>query len=342
MNDQQDEPSVRGDAGGGTRRASGPNRRRKPTSRRSSLLAGALELAIIALVATVAWGAKPTKPQPVMPHVNVCHPNVCFLTQQAHDAYACEAGCQWDDPLDAENNTVVEFEATKLKGFENDIPWMYKDSNNFVTIGIGHLISNVHDAELLPFYNKDTGKPATTAEIDAAFSAISSEPPNKPANFYKNVTNLVLHDSDIHSILMKQLQGFTKDLKHWFPDYENYPATARVALLDMAFNPGKKGLVMGWPTLVGATRAYDWETAGDQSARKPTNPARDAKVKQWFEDAHTWEVEALAKQALCGPQPPDLPQPTDPGLPTIGQPPPIRAAAEPATAGSPPAKTKEH
>lgn len=299
-----------------------------PTSgaRRSGALASAMEVAIISLVALAAWGARPAKPSPSMPHVNVCHPNVCFLTKQAHDEYACQAGCEWDDPLDAENDTVIQFEAKALLRFENNIHWMYKDSNGYVTVGIGHLIMNATDAESLPFYNRDTGKPATKLEIDAAFNAVNAALPGLNASKYENLSNLSLGDADIQDILSDQLEGFTEKLNAWFPDYENYPAKARAALLDMAYNPGNKGLLRGWPRLVNATKAYDWVIAGGESARHPVNIDRNRDIRQWFNDAAAWESGAVARQALCGVQPPDA------GDPTIA---PAHAAAKPAAAVRP-------
>lgn len=304
-----------------------------------ALMATGLVVAGVTRAAT----RKPVKPKkpvqvPTMPHVNVCHPDVCFPTQKAHDEYACMHACQWDDPLDAQNDPVIQFEYTNLQTFEGDVPWMYLDSNGYVTVGVGHLIANAKDAEALPFYDVKTGKKATKAEIDAAFAAVSAATPGMPSHAYQGLTGIVMHESDIQNLVVTQLNSFTADLKQWFPDYENYPAKARAALLDMAYNPGKLGLLSGWPTLVAATRAYNWQVAADQSARKPHNKERDATIKSWFEDAANWEVSALAKRALCGVQPPDQPPSSGP----VSSGPVVAPAAEPARAGSPARKIKEH
>lgn len=320
-------------------RSSAP-RGRTYRNRTNTVMAALFQLGIISLITAVAWGARPKPPPFQMPHVNVCHPNVCFLTQQAHDAYACQAGCQWDDPLDAENDTVIDFELKFLEqpDIENDVPYMYQDSKGNVTVGIGHLISNKTAAEALPFYNATTGKKAAKAEIDAAFDAVQSAPKGLYANKYEQFSDLVMHQSDITALALKQLNESTAELKTMFPDYENYPAKARVALLDMMYNLGAYRLHVKFPHFDAAVRAYAWDIAAVQSHRNGIQSARNDAIKGWLQDAANWEVDAFANQALCGVQPPDLPPSSGP----VGSGPVVEPAARSISSGLPSSSDRGH
>lgn len=260
----------------------------------------------LAVTGTLAQAKRAKRPPPIIkvptqPHVAICHPNICFLTQKDHDQYACDHACQWDAPLDADNDTVIDFELKFLErsDIENDVPYMYLDSTGNVTIGIGHLVASKKAAELLPFYNAKTGKRATKTEIDAAFDAIQAAPEGLYASKYKKFTNLVMRQSDIEAIALTQLNEFTSDLKQMFPDYENYPAKARAALLDMMFNLGPHKLLYEFPHFDGAVRAYAWNIAAVQSHRKGIQAARNNAVKTWLQEAAAWETKALAAQAAC-------------------------------------------
>jgi len=47
---------------------------------------------------------------------------------------------------------------SKLHDFEGTIPHMYLDSKGYVTVGIGHLISSVTEAQKLAFVKAKTSK----------------------------------------------------------------------------------------------------------------------------------------------------------------------------------------
>lgn len=313
---------------------------------RTLLIGMTLAAAIAALAMTDAWAKakRPKSPKPfppiaTRPHVEICHPDVCFITQQAHDQYACDHACQWDDPLDADNDTVIDFELKFLErsDIENDVPYMYLDSVGNVTVGIGHLISNKAAAEALPFYNAKTGKKATKAEIDTAFDAVQNAPTPHAAGFYQSYSDLVLHQPDITSLAQKQLNEATADLKTMFPDYENFPAKARAALLDMMYNLGAYRLRVRFPHFDAAVRAYAWDIAAVQSQRNVQKARNDA-IKGWLQDATSWETEAFARQALCGVQPPDLPPTSGP----VSSGPVVAPAARPVSSGLPSSGNPRH
>jgi GH24 family phage-related lysozyme (muramidase) len=69
------------------------------------------------------------------------------------------------DPVDVDD--VRDF----VTGNEGNRSWMYGDGRGFVTIGFGHLVENLGEAQGLNLANKDTGGAATADEVEHDFGA---------------------------------------------------------------------------------------------------------------------------------------------------------------------------
>lgn len=91
----------------------------------------------------------------------------------------------------------------KLKLYERKIPYMYLDSGGNVTIGIGHMLRTVADAQKLPFLVDKTNKKATAAEIKDDFENVKKVGKGYKATFYKRSTKLKLSNHEI-TILTNQ------------------------------------------------------------------------------------------------------------------------------------------
>ncbi len=77
---------------------------------------------------------------------------------------------------------------TKLEKYEGKVNHMYKDSKGYITVGVGHLINSVADAQKLAF---KTAKnlPASSTEIKMDYEAVKKQPANRLASFYEKHTN---------------------------------------------------------------------------------------------------------------------------------------------------------
>ena len=60
----------------------------------------------------------------------------------------------------------------KLDEYEGNISHMYLDSKGYVTVGVGHLLRTLQDAQKLPFMNNKNIR-ATVAEIKSDYACIS-------------------------------------------------------------------------------------------------------------------------------------------------------------------------
>ncbi len=174
----------------------------------------------------------------------------------------------------------------KLDKYEGTILHMYLDSKGYVTVGIGHLLSSVSNAQKLPFINAKTTKKATAAEIKTDYESIKKQTKNRVASYYKKHTKLKLTQPEIDKLTNKHIETFHKELKKIYPDFDTYSSDVRLALFDLIFNLGMTNLKNKWPTLNKHIKAKEWQKAADNSSRaSPISATRNKYVKDLLEKA---------------------------------------------------------
>lgn len=174
---------------------------------------------------------------------------------------------------------------TKFEKYEGKVFHMYLDSKGYVTVGIGYLLSNVANAQKLPFKNASK-KAASKAEIKADYDAVKKQPANRLASSYKKYTKLTLSSVEINKLTDKHINSFEKELKKIYSDFSNFPVEVCLALFDLIFNLGMTNLKNKWPNFNGAIKVKDWQKAADNSSRKsPISAARNKYVKDLLEKA---------------------------------------------------------
>ena len=154
---------------------------------------------------------------------------------------------------------------------EGNISHLYLDSKDKVTIGIGAYLPSVSDAKKLRFYNRETGKVATDEEKEADYNAVVAAKPDRKATpggyraaHYKQFTKLDMTPSDIGERWFSDVKTFQKQLPHYFSGFSGYPAAAKQALTDIAYQYGAKGASqVSAGKLKTAAEAADWKAAAD-------------------------------------------------------------------------------
>lgn len=185
-------------------------------------------------------------------------------------------------PTAAEKTTL----RGKLHNYEGTIFHMYLDSKGYVTVGIGHLMTSVTEAQKLPFINASTTKKATAAEIKTDYEKVKKQTKNLIASSYKKHTKLKLTQAEINKLTNKHIDSFYKELKKIYSNFDTYPNEVRMALYDLIFNLGMTKLKNKWPAFNKHIKAEDWQKAADNSSRKaPISAARNKYVKDLLEKA---------------------------------------------------------
>jgi GH24 family phage-related lysozyme (muramidase) len=177
--------------------------------------------------------------------------------------------------------------ARDLARFEGSKSFMYQDSRGFITTGVGHLLKTAADAEKLPWINSATGKPATKAEIDAAFSKVEDMPAGRKADAYQVKGGLVLPEGKAEQLARTRLDNeFLPGLRKLYPQFDSFPPSAQRALIDMAYNCGLGGLAK-FHHLADAVGKQDWAAAAAACHRKSCREERN----EWTHDMFTAAVE---------------------------------------------------
>lgn len=166
----------------------------------------------------------------------------------------------------------------KLGLYEGCILHMYLDTKGFITIGVGHLITNVTEAQKLNFVTSK-GTKATKEEIKTDFEAVKKHTKGLKASSYKSKTKLSLKQTDIDKLTDKHIVSFYSEVKKIYSDFDKYPTEVRLALFDMIFNLGMTKLKNNWPTFNSAIKSKDWKKAADNSNRVGIQATRNKYVK---------------------------------------------------------------
>ncbi|MBS0615337.1 MAG: hypothetical protein JSR58_02140 [Verrucomicrobia bacterium] len=116
------------------------------------------------------------------------------------------------------------------------------------------------------------------------------------SKYRSEVNNLLLPDQDCLKFLEKDVTEKIGHLKSSFPEFERYPFTAQLALLDMSYNMGVGGLKASFPKMTALVRSQNWRKIVDDNEyrRSQVSEKRNSLVKGWFEEAAK-EVEEAQK-----------------------------------------------
>lgn len=175
--------------------------------------------------------------------------------------------------------------------FEGRIPWLYVDVKGLVTVGLGCLCDPVGMATSLPFVTA-AGEQASTSEIRAEWGVVKYTPglPEKGAGAAKLLCRLRLPETAIDELARHRLDANERILTGHFPEWEQWPAPAQLAVLSMAWAMGA-GFPKKWPAFAAACRAQQWLVAAENcKIREAGNPGivpRNKKNAELFRAAAT-------------------------------------------------------
>lgn len=168
--------------------------------------------------------------------------------------------------------------ATILR-FEGAVPHMYLDTLGYVTCGIGCMLKTAQQAQKIAFIDRASHMPATAREIAADYTSVKLYGPGKMAHAYHAVTNLDLTPGTIRELYDQKHAENQLSLIAMFPDYVTLPEGVRIALADMCWQFGARGLSK-WAKLCGAVGRRDWSTAAHEcissAVRRERNETRSA------------------------------------------------------------------
>jgi GH24 family phage-related lysozyme (muramidase) len=127
------------------------------------------------------------------------------------------------------------------------MPWMYLDSVGVVTVGWGTALEDEDTAASLPFVHSKTQVAATADEIKNTWRALrtgskaqrAAAPTKKHlARSYEHMSDFRLTPDTASDLRDKHVLGDYQSLPAIYPEFDQFPEDAQVALFDMIYNLG--------------------------------------------------------------------------------------------------------
>lgn len=174
-----------------------------------------------------------------------------------------------------------------LKQNEGFTEEAYLDTFGNITIGPGRMINNESDFVALPL--EVNGRPATIAEKKAEYIRLSGFKERgaygKDYGFWKfqqknESKKLRLPETVMVDMAMEHLEWDLGQLETKFPEFETYPRSLQMGLLDMQYNMGGNFTVEKWPSFHEGLRNKDITKMTEQSHRYQVGEDRN----NWIHD----------------------------------------------------------
>lgn len=175
----------------------------------------------------------------------------------------------------------------KLETYEGCVEHMYLDTKGYITVGVGHLLSTLTNAQSLAFIVQKDSKAATKEQIKTDYDTVKKQTKGLLSSTYKKHTKLKLKKTDIDKLTNKHIDTFEGELKKVYGSdaFAAYPSEVRLALFDMIFNLGMTNLKNKFPTFNKYIKAKNWSDAAKESNRSDVSDARNKYVKDLLEKA---------------------------------------------------------
>jgi hypothetical protein len=153
---------------------------------------------------------------------------------------------------------------------EGRVRFMYLDIKSLVSTGVGNLLdadnpsafgSNPHllpDAFTLGWFDKNTGTPASNAEIEQEYQTVKFSGTALASLAQKEaITRLRITDQAIDQLVMGKLNSFETTLRGRppFAGLDNWPADGQLGLFSMAWAMGP---MFNFPNFQAAAASGDW------------------------------------------------------------------------------------
>jgi hypothetical protein len=169
---------------------------------------------------------------------------------------------------------------TTITQFDTPIAWMYLDKNGKVCVGTHHRLIDVHMAQELPFH-RWTAAEATREEIAQEYDRIKQQRPGFTPSAYHRSDSLLLPKAAMMKVLRETLVRCAVMLSASFPDYDVYPDTIKVALLDMCYDVSLPYLSS---RLCEAVGKQNWALASTLCRRDDASSERNNWTRRQFVD----------------------------------------------------------
>jgi GH24 family phage-related lysozyme (muramidase) len=170
----------------------------------------------------------------------------------------------------------------ELEHWEDREASLYLDSRSNPTIGIGCLVPSAVSFASLPL-RVEAGALATGQQKRDEFARVAAMPPALGAAAYRGSPRVFLTEEGIDGLAFRRLHTTCTGLAMLCPEFDAFPESAQMCLIDLAWNLGLGKLKEDFPKLVAACNRGDWRTAAIESHVSSSRAARNEwRAQQFF------------------------------------------------------------
>lgn len=151
---------------------------------------------------------------------------------------------------------------------EGALGFMYLDQLGLVTTSIGVLVHPLALALGLPWIVPGEGRHATRQEVAEDWERVHERQDLRMRGgaTYAQVARLRLAPGGIELVARRKLDDVVSKLRRRFPDWDQWPADAQLAVLSLAWACGP---AFRYPRLAGHLKAQDWRAAATETDIRP-------------------------------------------------------------------------
>lgn len=175
-----------------------------------------------------------------------------------------------------------------IQRWEGVVPWIYRDSLGYGTVGIGFLVRDVDEATDLPLYNFTEDRDATDDEKRKEFVRVMSCQRGLRAGSYRAVRppRIEMPVAATEARALRRLETeFLPGIRRLMPGFDGFPEPAQACIVDLAWNLGigraatadhKATGLTAFGALRAACNRGDWEAASEHCHVSTSRPERNA------------------------------------------------------------------
>lgn len=186
---------------------------------------------------------------------------LCVARRVGHGCDLARGGASLGEAVGLIYPAVLEAFWAFTVPLEGYVPHMYRDTKDYVTVGVGNLVDPMPYAMVLPFKRRD-GSPATREEIANEWRRIHIAPDLGKLGWRaaEKIATLHLDEADVEALFFRKVEENAAHLAKRCP-IASVPADAQMALLSWSWAVGPAGK---YPKMLAAVNRGDYAAAAEE------------------------------------------------------------------------------
>lgn len=206
----------------------------------------------------------------------------------------------------------------KNKRLEGRITWPYLDCRGLPTVAVGVMFSSLKEMLSYAWVNSTTMAPATRAEVETAWAALTECSPTDRVSMMKHgaavarkLVHVELTEGELDRITLARFDAFARILVGRFPALHSWPVPAQWVMMSLAWAAGP---MFAFPKMQAHLERGDFLAAADEVNLNVITPEgiKNKGLVERNRENKALMLAAAAERGQTAPTVPPDPTPTQP------------------------------